>query len=100
MDRDSFPELEMLRAMQRRRHRKVVAGLVGGGSASVALGLAIFALAGGEAPTMGMGAVAVMLVGVGGLLVLRGLVSLFTDIDRKSMRAADDVAASDPSEEA
>lgn len=81
MHEDDFPELRELQAMQKARHRKVIAGLLAGGVVSVAGGLAIFALSDGKTPQMGGGAVGVLLIGVGAVMIARALLSAFTRID-------------------
>ncbi|MFH1809918.1 MAG: hypothetical protein ABIJ09_14330 [Pseudomonadota bacterium] len=90
MHDDDFPELRELQAMQKKRHRQVIAGLLAGGVASMAGGLAIFGLAGGENPALGGGAVGIVLIGVGAIMIGRALVSAFTDIDT---RVRDDLIA-------
>jgi len=79
---DDFPELLELKEMQRRRHRNVVVGLIVFGVASVLGGLTIFAFA-GEKPAFGTGAVAIVMIGVGILLVGRAIFSALTDYDTK-----------------
>lgn len=79
-----FPELAEFKAMQRQRHRKVIAGLIAGGLVSLCSGLAIFAFAGGGNPAYGGGAVGVVLIGVGVVLIGRGVVSAVTDLDTRA----------------
>lgn len=82
MQDDDFPELRELLAAQARRHRRIIIGLIVGGLLSIVSGLVIFALApSGSSPSMGGGAVGVMAIGVGVVLVGRGIVSAVTDID-------------------
>ena len=73
MDTTSFPELEQIQSMQRSRFRKVATGLVLGGALSATLGFSIFAAAGEGQPMAGIGAVGVVLIGVGLLTTARGL---------------------------
>lgn len=80
---EEFPELIMLQEMQRRRHRKVIWGLIVGGVVSIAAGLIIFAFAGEKGPQAGTGPVGIVLTGVGLVMIVRGIVSATTDYDTR-----------------
>lgn len=94
---EDFPELVELRALQRQRHKKVILGLIAGGVVAIAGGLAIFAFAEGNKPQMGMGAIAIVLIGVGAIMVVRGILSAVTNIDTKPRN--DLVSLPDPDED-
>ena len=91
MNEEDFPELREFLAEQQSRHRRIIVGLIVGGLLSIVAGFVIFALApSGKSPSMGGGAVAVMLVGVGAVMVIRGIISAVTDIDFRDRKEFSD----------
>lgn len=98
-EEEDFPELQEFLAAQQRRHRQIIMGLILGGLLSIVVGFIIFALAPkGKSPSMGGGAVAVMLVGVGVVMVVRGIISAVTDIDLRDRKEFSDPAFSELAE--